>query len=52
MTVTEHGADFDGEFLTTVAAFEQFAVCEFIRLYSAAVRAVAVSTIFAPTLDF
>ena len=52
MAIAEHGTNFDGELFAAITALKELAVCELIRFYAAAVRAVAVHAIFTPTLGF
>lgn len=52
MTVAEHGADFDGELFAAITTLEELAVGELVGFEAAAVRAIAVSAVFAPALGF
>ena len=52
MTVATHGADFDGELFTAIAARPELPVIERRGFEAAAVRTAPMNTILAPTLRF
>ncbi len=52
MTVATHGADFDGELVTAIAARTELTVSERIGFEAAAVWTATMNTILAPTLRF
>ena len=52
MTVATHGADFDGELVTAIAARTELTVSERIGFEAAAVWTAPMNTILAPTLRF
>ena len=52
MTVAKHGADFDGELFTAIAALTELPVSERRGFEAAVVRTALMNTILAPTLRF
>ena len=52
MTVAKHGADFDGELFTAIAALKELTVSERLGFEAAAVRTAPIHTMLAPTLRF
>lgn len=52
MTAAQHGADFDGELCTAIAARTELPVRELLGFEAAAVRTAPLHTMLAPTLRF